>query len=234
MLVQSCPVEQLQQLCATVRQGLVLVNGHSFLISQEWHTEVSAMLARAEQLKAILAHRQAHRLALLASVLQHLHQLEVQAYDQPVRATTSSSPNRRPHSGVSAVKHGAGQSLGGGAGQQQVAQQQVVAGGLAAIMQQQQAAQQATAVLQTDFHSICLNISTGLDDDNSDDEFFMPVSAVLVWRPQLSFSRCSLSWMVLSHSHSRHGATQPEFSCIHCYCPPVCGQCTSGPRHARH
>lgn len=187
MLVQSCPVEQLQQLCDTVRQGLVLVNGHSFLVSQEWQTEVSAMLARAEQLKVVLAHRQAHHLALLASVLQHLHQQEVQAYDQPERATTCSSPNRRPHSGVSAVKHGAGHLLGGGAAQQQVAQQRVVAGGLAAVIQQQQA-----AVLQTDFHSVYLNTSAGLDDDNIDDEFFMPVSAVLVWRPQLSLSRCSL------------------------------------------
>lgn len=175
MLVQTCPAEQLQQLFDTVRQGLVLVNGHSFLISQEWQAEVSAMLARAEQLKVVLAHKQAHHLALLASVLQHLHQQEVQAYDQPVGATSTSSPNRRPHSGMSAVQHGVGQSLGGGA-QQQAAQQQVVtAGGLAAVMQQQQQ-QQAAAILQNDFQSMCLNTTACLDDDNSDDEFFMPVA----------------------------------------------------------
>lgn len=34
MLVQSCPAAELQQLCDTVKQGLVLVNGHSFLIGQ--------------------------------------------------------------------------------------------------------------------------------------------------------------------------------------------------------
>lgn len=200
MLVQSCPSEQLQQLCDTVRQGLVLVNGHSFLISQAWHTEVSAMLARAEQLKVVLAHGPAHHLALLASVLQHLYQQEVQEYDQPECATTSSSPSRRPQSSVSALKHGAGQLQGAWAQQQQAAQQQVVAGGLAAVMQQQQ----ATASLQTEFHSTCLNTSRlGLDDDDSNDEFFMPVSAFFVLRPQLAFTRCSLTWRMFS-------PTQPQ------------------------
>jgi hypothetical protein len=33
-LVQSCPAAELQQLCDTVKQGLVLVNGHSFLLGQ--------------------------------------------------------------------------------------------------------------------------------------------------------------------------------------------------------
>lgn len=33
-LTQSCPPAALQQLCDTVKQGLVLVNGHSFLIGQ--------------------------------------------------------------------------------------------------------------------------------------------------------------------------------------------------------
>jgi hypothetical protein len=205
MLAQSCPSEQLQQLYDTVRQGLVLVNGHSFLISQEWQAEVSAMLARAEQLKVVLAHKQAHHLALLASVLQHLHQQEVQAYDQPARATSSSSsPNWRPHSGMSAVQHGVGQSLGGAA-QQQATQQQVVAAGLAAVMQQQQ---QAAAVLQTDFNSMCLNTSAGLDDDNSDDEFFMPVSVAPCVFDQLSTACCALNMRVLSLS------LQPTLACI--------------------
>jgi hypothetical protein len=34
MLVQSSPASELQRLCDTVKQGLVLVNGHSFLIGQ--------------------------------------------------------------------------------------------------------------------------------------------------------------------------------------------------------
>lgn len=41
------------------------------------------MLARAEQLKVLLAHRQAHHISLLAALLQLMHQREVQQFDAP-------------------------------------------------------------------------------------------------------------------------------------------------------
>jgi hypothetical protein len=50
------------------------------------------MLARAEHLKVLLAHRQAHHLSLLASILQVLHKQEVQQYDHP-SSSRSCSPS---------------------------------------------------------------------------------------------------------------------------------------------
>jgi hypothetical protein len=141
---------------------------------QEWQAEVAAMLARAEQLKVLLAHRQAHHLSLLAAVLQHMHQQEVQQYDMP--HSRSSSPSKRPHTpAVSLVQHEAGSVL---VRSQQVHQQQeVVAGGLAAVVRQQLQQQQAQlvsaqAALQTEFHSVCWDEAS---PDLEEDEFFLPV-----------------------------------------------------------
>lgn len=133
------------------------------------------MLLRAEQLKVLLAHWQAHHLSLLASVLLHIHQQEVQEYDTP--RPNSSSPSRRP---------GAASSSQGGRMQaaepQQHQQQQVTAAGMLSMagLQLVQQEQQhglgqaaAAAALQTEFHSVCLEDEAGL----SDDEFFLPVGA---------------------------------------------------------
>lgn len=144
------------------------------LLLQEWQAEVAAMLARAEQLKVLLAHRQAHHLSLLAAVLQHLHQQEVQQYDMP--HSRSSSPSKRPRTpAVSLLQHDAGAVLT--EPQQLHQQQEVVAGGLAAAVRQQQQQQgqlvSAQAALHTDYHSVCWDEAA--PDLEEDDEFFMPV-----------------------------------------------------------
>ncbi|KAF8063677.1 BXL3 [Scenedesmus sp. PABB004] len=82
-LTGSCPPELLAELRELVRQGLVLVNGHSFLLGREWAAEVVALLGRAEQLKVVLAHAQAHHLSLLADLLQLLHRQEVAEFEAP-------------------------------------------------------------------------------------------------------------------------------------------------------
>lgn len=133
------------------------------------------MLLRAEQLKVLLAHWQAHHLSLLASVLLHLHQQEVQEYDMP--RPSSSSPSRRP-AGLSASQGG---HLPAAERQQQQQQQPGAAAGRLSMAglqllqpEQQGVAQaQAAAALQTEFHSVCLEDEAEL----SDDEFFLPVGA---------------------------------------------------------
>jgi hypothetical protein len=47
------------------------------------------MLGRAEQLKVLLAHRQAHHISLLAALLQLMHRQEVQEYDCPQQTRSS-------------------------------------------------------------------------------------------------------------------------------------------------
>lgn len=134
---------------------------------------MSAMLARAEQLKVLLAHRQAHRLALLASTLQHLHAQEVQQFDRP----RSSSPSKRPQTpSVSVIDHEAGQLCGSAvAVQQQPLQQLVGAGSLVAGCQLQgkQQVMPAQPALQA------LQDSTYPTEEGSgdpdDDDFFLPV-----------------------------------------------------------
>lgn len=144
------------------------------LFPQEWQAEAAAMLARAEQLKVILAHRQAHHLSLLAAVLQHLHQQEVQQYDMP--HSRSINPSKWPHiPAVSLVQIEGGQVL---TGPEQVHQQQeVVVGGLAAAVRQQLQQYEAPlvsaqAALHTEFHSVCWDEALL---DLEEDEFFLPV-----------------------------------------------------------
>lgn len=143
---------------------------------------MSAMLARAEHLKVLLAHRQAHHLSLLASVLQYVHQQEVQEYDLPL-SSSCSSPSKRPQTpAVSLVQHDPGQSISGP--QQVQPQQEVVAGGLVSVLQQQQVP--AQAALQTEFHSA--GGSNGLDAN--DDDFFLPVCCAALGTSCTSGNQC--------------------------------------------
>lgn len=133
------------------------------------------MLARAEQLKVLLAHRQAHHLALLASTLQHLHLQEVQQFDRP----RSSSPSKRPQTpSVSVIQNEAGQ-LCGGALQQQPLQQLVGAGSLVAGFGLQGKPQDMPALpaLQAQHDGTYLEEEGSGDPDDEDDEFFLPVRA---------------------------------------------------------
>jgi hypothetical protein len=131
------------------------------------------MLARAEQLKVLLAHRQAHHLALLASTLQHLHLQEVQQFDRP----RSSSPSKRPQTpSVSVIQNEAGQLCGNaGVVQQQPLQQLVGVGSLEAGCQLQgkQQVMPAQQALQAQQDSTYLTGEGSGDPD--DDEFFLPV-----------------------------------------------------------
>jgi hypothetical protein len=133
---------------------------------QDWQAEVTAMLVRAEQLKVLLAHWQAHHLSLLASVLQHLHQQEVREYDMP--RPRSSSPNKRPYAVSSS--QGGNFAVAGAQRQSAAGTCQLVTG--LQLLQQEQ----TQAALQTEFHSVCL------EDEvcDSDDEFFLPVGAAAV------------------------------------------------------
>lgn len=151
---------------------------------QEWHAEVPAMLARAEQLKVLLAHRRAHHVSLLASVLQLLHRQEVAQYDRP--RSGSSSPRKGPlvlqqGSATNAcLAAGAGVVVpliaasgaatrvvasGGGQVQEGLEQGQTGPGELLLMQQQQQ-------------HAQVLVAAAGLDkasQEFDEDEFFMPV-----------------------------------------------------------
>lgn len=145
------------------------------VLLQEWQTEVAAMLGRAEQLKVLLAHWQAHHLSLLASVLQLLHRQEVQQYDQP-HSSRSSSPLKHPlpsATGIAAAAMSAAQIRDakqgwlGQDGQPQQEHQSGFAGLIAAGPQQQLLAAHP-------------GFGAAEDEAHQDDEFFMPVSE-LMW-----------------------------------------------------
>lgn len=183
-LTLSCQV--MQQACLesqTLGQSRVRCcqwhGGARVLAMQDWQAEVTAMLMRAEQLKVLLAHWQAHHLSLLASVLQHLHQQEVRNYDMP--RPRSSSPNKRPHAASSSQ---GGNIPATGAQRQSAAGTCQLATGLQLLQHEQQ--QQTQAALQTEFHRVCLEDEAC---DSDDDEFFLPVGAAAV--------KCQLKGRVL-------------------------------------
>ncbi|WIA43034.1 hypothetical protein OEZ86_009567 [Tetradesmus obliquus] len=171
-LTGSCSAEVLQQLCDVVRQGLVLVQGHSFLLGQEWQSEAAAMLGRAEQLKVLLAHRQAHHISLLAALLQLMHRQEVQEYDSPQQA-------RSVHTGSSEGQPCCMLLLSGGSSIAS-AQQLAPAGSCKQQLQGKAAAAQSGVEQAPCAHGVA---AAGLEAiaeaaDQEDDEFYMPIAPV--------------------------------------------------------
>uniref|UniRef100_A0A383V522 Uncharacterized protein n=1 Tax=Tetradesmus obliquus TaxID=3088 RepID=A0A383V522_TETOB len=181
-LTGSCSAEVLQQLCDVVRQGLVLVQGHSFLLGQEWQSEAAAMLGRAEQLKVLLAHRQAHHISLLAALLQLMHRQEVQEYDLPQQL-------RSVHTGSSEGQPCCMLLLSGGSSTS-CAQQLASAGSCKQQSQGQAAAARSGVEQAPGAHGVA---AAGLEAiaeaaDQEDDEFYMPIAPVAHSSPSAASS----------------------------------------------
>jgi hypothetical protein len=140
---------------------------------QEWQAEAAAMLGRAEQLKVLLAHRQAHHISLLAALLQLMHRQEVQEFDSPQQSRSSgaAAAGEQPYctlllAGGTSVC-GAQQRSPGSCMQQGQDQGR----GIAALQLGQEAAPPAQAAAAAGLEAIeeaC---------DQEDDEFYMPVSS---------------------------------------------------------
>jgi hypothetical protein len=162
-----------QQRCQCYWQGHTSCQTLLWLLRcclQEWQLEAAAMLGRAEQLKVLLAHRQAHHLSLLAALLQLMHRQEVQEFDSP-------QPSRALDTGASdgqqccALLLSSGSSTSG-------AKQLVTAGSC-----KQQGQGQPTLPLEAEQVAAAhVGVAAGLeviaeggDQDQEDDEFYMPV-----------------------------------------------------------
>lgn len=126
------------------------------------------MLGRAEQLKILLSHRQAHHISLLAAVLQLLHHAEVQEFDHPApqlqsHATGQPSVSCRPQPHSLATDRTetptAAASLTAKAG----------GGGVVSVEQGQQQARVIVAA--------GVEVTRVLDHP---DEFYIPVSTLLI------------------------------------------------------
>jgi len=140
------------------------------VLMQEWQAEVAAMLGRAEQLKVLLAHWQAHHLSLLASVLQLLHRQEVQQYDQP--NSRSSSPLKHPlpsTTGTAAAATSAAQK-------QDAKQGRLGQDGHPLQQEQQDECGLTAAGPQQQLLAAYPGFGGAEDEALHDDEFFMPVS----------------------------------------------------------
>jgi hypothetical protein len=135
------------------------------------------MLGRAEQLKVLLAHRQAHHISLLAALLQLMHRQEVQEYDSPQQTRSSSdtaaaAAGEQPYctlllSGGTSLSNtkDVALALAGSCKQQWQEQGQ----GIAALELGQQAVSSLQGVVAAALEAI---EEAG---DQEDDEFYMPV-----------------------------------------------------------
>lgn len=133
---------------------------------QDWQAEVSAMMARAEQLKILLAHRQAHHISLLAAVLQHLHRAEVQEFDRPPQQQllqTAGYTAKRLNSLSSQLNSGLSSTAATGS-------HGVLKAVRTGSVGQQQQQQQASIVVAAGFEAAADVLK------HIEDEFYMPVS----------------------------------------------------------
>jgi hypothetical protein len=145
---------------------------------QEWQAEAAAMLGRAEQLKVLLAHRQAHHISLLAALLQLMHRQEVQEFDSPQQ--TRSSDTAAAAAGEQAY---CTLLLRGGAsvcGAKEVAP--LAAGSCKQRRQEQGQGIEALELGQPAVSPAQVVVAAALEaieeaGDQEDDEFYMPVSS---------------------------------------------------------
>eukprot|EP00877_Chromochloris_zofingiensis_P008080 jgi/Chrzof1/3525/Cz12g28190.t1 len=70
-----------------IKDALLQINGHTFLVGQDWSAEVNTLHTHADELKVMLCHRQGHYLSLLANGLSTLHACEVEQFEGSTQAS---------------------------------------------------------------------------------------------------------------------------------------------------
>lgn len=150
------------------------------------------MKTRAEQLKMLLAHRQAHHITLLASVLLLIHRHEIQQFDlppppppqqqqqvlstsrlvthSPSRLSSLGSPSRLSDNGQGLTAYKQALELPAAVGTKAAA-----AAAVPVDKEQQQQGQQQARIV------VAAGLDLGGEGLGEDDEFYMPVRGVTVY-----------------------------------------------------
>lgn len=161
------------------------------------------MLARAEQLKVLLAHLQAHHLSLLAAVLQLLHQQEVQEFDQP-HTNSINSPSLRSSTPAGLLlyqqqHHYQQQQQQHGSAPGLIDQQHSDAGSAALGQQQLSKQVPAQVLVMAGFDPPVASVSGGVrpeaaaeQQEQEEDEFFMPVGVESALGVEASTAACCM------------------------------------------